>query len=102
MSKAALDQFTLCASNEFGRKRVRVNSVNPGLIITPMIDEAGGLSRDETAKFIEDYSKRYPVGRIGKVSDVSRCIAFLASDRAEFITGTLLRCDGGAVSAAAY
>lgn len=65
MSKAALDQFTQCASNEFGCKGIRVNSVNPGLVETPIFDVAGH-SREETAKLIEDYSKRYPVGRIGK------------------------------------
>lgn len=46
--------------------------------------------------------KNYPVGRIGRVSDVARCIAFLANDKSEFITGTLLRCDGGCITAAAY
>lgn len=101
MSKAALDQFTKCASNEFGRKGIRVNSVNPGLIDTPIF-ETVGMSPKEIAKFIEENGKKYPVGRIGNVSDVSRCIAFLASDRAEFITGTLLRVDGGAVTSAAY
>lgn len=65
MSKAALDQFTQCASNEFGRKGIRVNSVNPGLVETPIFDVAGHSS-EETAKLIEDYSKRYPVGRIGR------------------------------------
>lgn len=101
MSKAALDQFTKCASNEFGRKGIRVNSVNPGLVETPIF-EAVGMDSESIAKLISDYSKRYPVGRIGRASDVSRCIAFLASDQAEFINGILMRCDGGAVSAAAY
>lgn len=101
MSKAALDQFTKCASNEFGRKGIRVNSVNPGLVETPIF-ESTGMTKTEIENLIEDYSKRYPVGRIGRVSDISRCIAFLASERSEFITGTLLRVDGGAVTAAAY
>lgn len=101
MSKAALDQFTQCAANEFGRKGIRVNSVNPGLVDTPIF-ETHGMSADEKAKFIEEYGKRYPVGRIGVSSDISRCIAFLASPKAEFLTGTLLRADGGAVPAAAY
>lgn len=101
MSKAALDQFTQCAANEFGRKGIRVNSVNPGLVITPIF-EAVGMKPDEISKFIEENGKKYPVGRIGYASDISRCIAFLASDRAEFITGTLLKVDGGAICAAAY
>lgn len=101
MSKAALDQFTQCASNEFGQKGIRVNSVNPGLVDTPIF-ETVGMTGNDRVKFIEEASKIYPVGRIGNVSDVARCIAFLASDKSEFITGTLLRVDGGAVSAAAY
>lgn len=101
MSKAALDQFTQCAANEFGRKGIRVNSVNPGLVDTPIF-ETVGMSREEKAKFIEESGKKYPVGRIGYSSDVSRAVAFLASDRAEFITACLLVVDGGAISAAAY
>lgn len=101
MSKAALDQFSLCASNEFGRKGIRVNSVNPGLIDTPIF-ETVGMSHQEITEFIEENGKKYPVGRIGNASDVSRCTAFLASDRAEFLTGTLLTMDGGAIAAAAY
>lgn len=101
MSKAALDQFTQCASNEFGRKGIRVNSVNPGLTNTPIFASTG-LSPEQITQFLEMNGNRYPVGRIGKVSDIARCIAFLASDQSEFITGTLMRVDGGAVSAAAY
>lgn len=101
MSKAALDQFTKCSSNEFARMGIRVNSVNPGLVDTPIF-ETVGMKPDEIKTFIDESGQKYPVGRIGHVSDVSRCIAFLASDRSEFITGTLLRVDGGAVSAAAY
>lgn len=101
MSKAALDQFTKCSSNEFAQHGIRVNSVNPGLVDTPIF-ESVGMTSDEIKTFIYEHGKRYPVGRIGQVSDVARCIAFLASDQSEFITGTLLRVDGGAVSAAAY
>lgn len=66
-----------------------MNSCNPGLIDTPIF-EAVGMSRDETAKLIENYSKRYPAGRIGRVDDVAKCIEFLASDQAEFITGVFI------------
>lgn len=101
MSKAALDQFTKCSSNEFAKRGIRVNSVNPGLIDTPIF-EAVGMNSAEISELVDYCEKNYPVGRIGKASDVARCIAFLASDKSEFITGTLMRCDGGCVSAAAY
>lgn len=101
MSKAALDQFTKCASNEFATYRIRINSVNPGLVETPIF-ETVGMTPDEIKQFIDENGRKYPVGRIGRVSDVARSIAFLASDQSEFITGTLLRVDGGAVTAAAY
>lgn len=101
MSKAALDQFTKCSSNEFSKHGIRVNSVNPGLIHTPIF-EAVGMNSDEINELVDFCDKNYPAGRIGHVADVARCIAFLASDKSEFITGTLMRVDGGAVSAAAY
>lgn len=101
MSKAALDQFTKCSSNEFAKHGIRVNSVNPGLIETPIF-EAVGMSGDEISELVDFCNKKYPVGRIGNVADVARCIAFLASDKSNFLTGSLYRCDGGAVSAAAY
>lgn len=101
MSKAALDQFTKCSSNELAKHGIRVNSVNPGLIETPIF-HAVGMTSDEISEVIDFCDKNYPVGRIGHVEDVARCITFLASEKSEFITGTLMRCDGGAVSAAAY
>lgn len=96
ISKAALDQFTKIAANEFGCKKIRVNSVNPSFVITPMV----------TAWYQADYAiaqceKHYPIGRVGECDDVAAAVAFLASDQATFITGSLLVCDGGAISAGA-
>lgn len=64
--------------------------------------EAVGMTTTEISGLVDFCNKNYPVGRIGRVSDVARCIAFLASEKSEFITGTLLRCDGGCITAAAY
>lgn len=100
MSKAALDQFTQCAAVEFGPKGIRVNSINPGATKTPIWDRLG-LSFEAKMKMFEGMGKRNPLGRMCEVSDTTAAITYLASERAAFINGVLLRVDGGALSALA-
>lgn len=92
MSKAALDHFTRCAAVELGPKGIRVNSVNPGETDTPIFK---ALGYDEAAKkeLFESYKKVYPIGRAGRVEDVSKAIAYLAQDN-DFLTGVFLYVDG--------
>lgn len=99
MAKAALDQFTKCAANEFGPEGIRVNSVNPSFIWAPIFENS--FSPELVAYFIEQCKVRYPVGRIGRADEVTAAIVFLASDEASFITGHQLAVDGGAISAGA-
>lgn len=94
VSKAALDQFTKCAALELASKSIRVNSVNPGAIQTPIL-RAAGYDEASARTFFEQAKKGYPLGRVGEVSDTSAAIAFLASDSASFITGDILKVDGG-------
>lgn len=94
MSKSALDQFTNCVALELADKGVRVNSVNPGVIITD-IHKRGGLNEEEYAKFLEHSKTTHALGRAGNVIEVAESIAFLASERASFITATLLPVTGG-------
>ncbi|XP_033116573.1 3-oxoacyl-[acyl-carrier-protein] reductase FabG-like [Anneissia japonica] len=91
MSKSALDQFTRVTSLELAPKGVRVNSVNPGSIETPIHERAG---RD-IVKVRELAAKIHPLGRIGQSEEVAKAITFLASDDASFITGDILSVDGG-------
>lgn len=91
ISKAALDQFTKCASLELAAKGIRVNSINPAAIETPIFQTIGV----DLEQFKEHVTKAYPIGRIGQVADTSNAIAFLANDAASFITGILLSVDGG-------
>ena len=94
MSKSAVDQLTRCTALELAAKGVRVNSVNPGVIITEL-QKRGGLSDDAYANFVEHSKVTHPLGRPGKSEEVARAIAFLASDGASFITGEHIHVDGG-------
>lgn len=94
MSKASLDYFTRCAALELAGKGVRVNSVNPGLIVTDFQIRAGVNPKDYPA-FVEERGKLHPVGRAGNTSEVVTAIAFLAHDSASFVTGVILPVDGG-------
>lgn len=94
MSKSALDQFTECVALELAGKGVRVNSVNPGVIVTD-IHKRGGMDDDTYAKFLEHSKTTHALGRPGNVQEVAEAIGFLASERASFITGAVLPVDGG-------
>ncbi|KAI8120705.1 hypothetical protein FF38_10302 [Lucilia cuprina] len=94
VSKAAVDQFTRCVALELALKGVRCNSVNPGVIVTE-IHKRGGMNEETYAKFLEHCKTTHALGRAGQVDEVSGVIAFLASDKASFITGASLPVDGG-------
>jgi NAD(P)-dependent dehydrogenase (short-subunit alcohol dehydrogenase family) len=94
MSKSAIDQMTKCIALELAPKQVRVNSVNPGVIITEL-QKRGGLNEEAYDKFLDHSKETHPLGRPGNVEEVAETIIFLASDKASFITGTNLPVDGG-------
>lgn len=95
LSKAAIDQFTKCIALELAPKNVRVNAINPAVIVTNFHKRLG--MDDETyEKFKENAKEMHPLLRVGTVEDTSNAIAFLANnDLASFITGTCLLVDGG-------
>lgn len=95
VAKAALDQFTKIVALELAPKGVRVNSVNPAVILTNFHKNVG-MDADTYAKFVERSKEIHPIGRPGTSSEVAHAIAFLADEKAaSFITGTLLSVDGG-------
>lgn len=94
VSKAGLDQLTRCAALELAAKGVRVNAVNPGVVITE-IHKRGGMNDQDYAKFLEHSKTTHPLGRVGRPEEIAELIAFLASDRASWITGVTYSIDGG-------
>lgn len=94
ISKAALDQFTKCAALDLAPKGIRVNSINPAQIRTPILETI--MSRELAEQWFEACKVKYPIGRIGEVSDTSAAIAFFANkNAASFLNGISLKVDGG-------
>lgn len=94
VSKAALDQFTRCTALELAPKGVRINAVNPGVVITEL-HRSGGMSEDQYQAFLERSKNTHPLGRVGTAEEVAELVLFLASDRASWITGVTMSIDGG-------
>ena len=94
VSKAGLDQLTRCAALELASQGVRVNAVNPGVVVTE-IHKRGGMTNEQYAAFLEHSRATHPLGRVGKPEEIAELIAFLASDRASWITGATYSIDGG-------
>ncbi|EGI64444.1 3-oxoacyl-[acyl-carrier-protein] reductase [Acromyrmex echinatior] len=94
MSKAALDHFTHCVALELGSRQVRVNTINPGAIVTRIFQNSG-MSQEELKIFFERSKAWHALERNGDALEIAKTIAFLASDDASFITGVTLSVDGG-------
>jgi len=94
VSKAGLDQLTRCAALELAAKGVRVNAVNPGVVVTE-IHKRGGMSEADYEKFLEHSKTTHPLGRVGSPSEIAELVFFLASESAAWITGATYQIDGG-------
>jgi len=94
VSKAGLDQLTRCAALELAAKGVRVNAVNPGVVVTE-IHKRGGMDEEAYAKFLEHSRTTHPLGRVGDPAEIASLVLFLASEKASWITGATYSIDGG-------
>ncbi|MGH7492789.1 MAG: glucose 1-dehydrogenase [bacterium] len=94
VSKAGLDQLTRCAALELAPAGVRVNAVNPGVVVTNL-HRRSGMDEVKYAAFLEHSKTTHPLGRVGEPEDVAEAVLYLASERAGWITGVTLSVDGG-------
>lgn len=87
-SKAGIEGFTRCLAKELGSRGVTVNAIAPGFIDTDMTAAVRNAAEAEIKKAI-------PVRRLGKPEDIAEAVVFLAGEKASYITGQVLKVDGG-------
>jgi len=90
-TKAAVDAITVALAGELGARKIRVNSLNPGMVETEGFHTAG-LDQSEFRKTVESQT---PLGRIAQPEDIARAAVFFASDDAGWVTGQTLLVSGG-------
>ncbi|MCA9615331.1 MAG: glucose 1-dehydrogenase [Myxococcales bacterium] len=93
-SKAALDMMTQVLAMELAPSGVRVNAINPGVVVTEL-HRASGMDDAAYDAFLERGRNTHPLGRVGTPDEVAALVAFLASDEAGWITGDRVSIDGG-------
>lgn len=87
-SKAGIIGFTKSTAKELGSRNITVNAISPGFIETD-------ITRDLSEKIKDTYIEAIPLGRFGEPQDVAKAVMFLASDDASYITGEVIRVNGG-------
>ena len=90
-TKGAVDIVTRVLAKELGPKKIRVNSINPGMVETEGVQALGVLGSD----FEKDAIAKTPLGRIGQPGDIAPAVGFLASTESAWITGEILQVAGG-------
>ena len=98
VSKAAVDQLTRVAALEMAASGVRVNAVNPGVVITNL-HRRGGMDEAKYEAFLEHARDTHPMGRPGTPEDVADLVAFLVSPSSSWITGMTVAVEGGTLLA---
>uniref|UniRef100_T1IRS0 Uncharacterized protein n=1 Tax=Strigamia maritima TaxID=126957 RepID=T1IRS0_STRMM len=93
MSKAALDHFTRCSAIDLAPKGVRINSIRPGLVDTPIFSLVG-MDNEYKNKIMDTNKSKHPMGRLCTIKDISQTVCFLASDNSSFTTGQIIGIDG--------
>jgi 3-oxoacyl-[acyl-carrier protein] reductase len=90
-TKGAIDAITGVLAKELGPRKIRVNSINPGYVVTEGVHAAGFVGSD----FANAFVAQTPLGRAGQVDDIASIATFLASEDAKWLTGELIIASGG-------
>jgi 3-oxoacyl-[acyl-carrier protein] reductase len=90
-TKGAVDSITASLAQELGPRKIRVNSLNPGMVETEGVHAAGFIGSD----FQKEIESRTPLGRIGQPRDIATVAAFLASDDSAWLSGQTIQAAGG-------
>ena len=91
-SKAALNSMSRLCSPELAPKKIRVNSICPGMVVTPLVE---GFAKNITQEEIQKDMDFYPLKRYGKPEDIAGGVVYLLSDAASWVTGQAICIDGG-------
>ncbi len=98
-AKAGVVHFTRCVAMELGEKGIRVNSISPGGIVTPIFGKSLNMTPEETERSLEPLASAlaqwHPIPRAGRPLDIAQAALFLASDASSFVNGLDLIVDGG-------
>jgi NAD(P)-dependent dehydrogenase (short-subunit alcohol dehydrogenase family) len=95
-TKAAIRSFARSWTVDLKHRKIRVNAVSPGPIVTPMFSSRGtGLSEEQVEQFKTSIINAVPLGRMGNPDEVAKAVSFLASDDSSYVTGIELFVDGG-------
>jgi len=91
-TKGAVDTITLSLSKELGPKKIRVNSISPGMVVTEGAISKGFIGSD----FEKGAVAQTPLGRVGQPDDIAKAVTFVASEDAGWVTGQIINLSGGA------
>lgn len=94
-SKGAVRLMTKTDALLYAKEGIRVNSVHPGYIWTPLVEALGRESPQGVEAFRRELDEKHPIGHVGEPEDIAAGIVYLASDEAKFVTGSELVIDGG-------
>lgn len=94
-SKGAVRLMSKTDALLYAKENIRVNSVHPGFVWTPLVEEFAGRDGSDVAEVRRSLDERHPIGHVGEPDDIAHGIVYLASDEAKFVTGSELVIDGG-------